>query len=246
MLSVEPTRTAYEQVADQLREFVLQGTLAPGEKLPPEPELGKMFGVSRGTIREAMRLLAAENFVTTARGVTGGTFVALPEPALVTERILLGLRQLSLGDHVTGSNLLEVRQILEEPAAALAAQRFDSGSPDPVLPVTLDNPRETIFEQNRGFHLSLLQIAGNPVLTLLAIPVFTVLRKYLTPMPAEFWIQRDNEHESILAAIHKSDSDAAGRLMGEHLRNLKPAYSDFPVVEGPRDFSLSTMNVPES
>ena len=65
-------RKAYEQVADQLRELIVTGELAPGERLPTETVLAREFGVSRATVREALRLLAAQGLIRTAKGAAAG------------------------------------------------------------------------------------------------------------------------------------------------------------------------------
>ena len=68
MLSVDRVRPAYQQVADQLLARVLDGSLAAGDRLPAEGELAVAFGVSRSTVREAFRVLASRDLITTVRG----------------------------------------------------------------------------------------------------------------------------------------------------------------------------------
>src|SRR5690606_41473079 len=62
-LRVRRVRAAYRQVADQLREQILTGTLPSGTRLPSEAELTGLFGVSRSTVREALRLLASQHLI---------------------------------------------------------------------------------------------------------------------------------------------------------------------------------------
>src|SRR4051812_32745651 len=71
---------AAQQIAEQIRLGIMRGELAPGERLPRELELAAEYSVSRGTIRETMKLLAAQHLVESTRGASGGTFVRLPEP----------------------------------------------------------------------------------------------------------------------------------------------------------------------
>src|ERR1051325_7951226 len=75
--SVRPP--AYQLLADELRADITSGRLQPGERLPPEPELCVKTGVSRSTVREALRLLARQHLIVTTRGVTGGSFVSHPD-----------------------------------------------------------------------------------------------------------------------------------------------------------------------
>lgn len=77
-LPVSRVLPAYQQVANQLRELIMKGTLVVGERLPAEGEMALKFGVSRSTVREALRGLSSQSLVQTKRGVNGGTFVAEP------------------------------------------------------------------------------------------------------------------------------------------------------------------------
>ena len=75
-LGVSRVRPAYQQVADQLLDLILSGSLSSGDRLPSEAELSGVFGVSRSTVREALRVLASRDLIHTLRGTTGGTFVS--------------------------------------------------------------------------------------------------------------------------------------------------------------------------
>src|SRR5437773_12556446 len=86
-VSVRRVREAFGQVADQLRDLIASGALLPGQRLPTEVELGAEFGVSRATVREALRLLAAHNLIRTAKGVGGGSYVNVPTVAHVSELV---------------------------------------------------------------------------------------------------------------------------------------------------------------
>src|SRR5213083_2811642 len=114
---------AYQLLADDLREQITSGQLRPGERLPTEPELCVRSGVSRSTVREALRLLASQHLIVTTRGVTGGSFVAHPDAAQLSEALSTGLTLLSNSAEVGLADLLELRRALEIPAAGLAAVR---------------------------------------------------------------------------------------------------------------------------
>ena len=228
-LKVEAIRPAYEQVALQIREAILEGRLAPGERLPVELELTRLFGVSRSTVREALRTLASQNLVTTTRGVTGGTYVAHPDPNQVTRYLETSIGLLSDVDEVTVAELTQVRRVLEVPAAKLAAERstpelieameksLDGSSPEATHPN---------FEGNRAFHGLLLDAAGNRLITLLTEPVFNVLRTRFVRQEASdrFWTEVDNDHAAIAAAVTAADGDSAAALMDTHLVRLGKTY----------------------
>lgn len=67
------------QVADLIRTAILEGRLAVDERLPTEEELARRFGISRPTVREALKVLAAQNLIRSRRGPSGGTFVNRPD-----------------------------------------------------------------------------------------------------------------------------------------------------------------------
>ena len=190
-------RKAYERIAAGLRDQILSGELARDERLPVESELARTFGVSRPTVREALRLLTAQNLVVTAKGRTGGSYVSAPSPAHISEYIRSGLDLLADGRRVSLEELLETRELLEVPAARLAALRrneqqlteLESTVPAQILKLS---PSEQ-FAFNEQFHSVVIQAAGN---TLLAIA----------------------------AAVAAGDADAAEGEMRSHLRFLHPFY----------------------
>src|ERR1700754_728063 len=105
---VNPGR-ASEMIVDQIRLLIRDGQLKPGDRLPAERELGEKFGVSRVTVREALRGLEANGMVTIKVGARGGAFVTAPTSARLSEGIidLLALSEL------TDKEVTEARQILE-------------------------------------------------------------------------------------------------------------------------------------
>jgi DNA-binding transcriptional regulator YhcF (GntR family) len=103
-LRVYRIETAYEQLAEQLRNQIVQGTLAPGERLPNEADLAAVFGVSRTTLREALRVLSSQHLITVRRCVTGGTFVAHPRPDNISQYLEASVGLLS------GTNVPERHQ----------------------------------------------------------------------------------------------------------------------------------------
>ena len=128
---------AYQLLADELREEITSGRLQPGERLPPEPELCVRTGVSRSTVREALRLLASQHLIVTTRGVTGGSFVSHPDAEQLSEALSTGLTLLTHSAGLGMADLLELRRALEIPAAGLAAARRTAGARGPAIVVQL-------------------------------------------------------------------------------------------------------------
>lgn len=229
-ISVHPIRLAFQQVADQLRKLVVHGELAPGTRLPSEPELAAQFGVSRSTIREALRMLSSQHLITTSRGVGGGSYVTHPEPEEISRLLHTNIGLLTGTKQVGVPELLEAREVLEVPAARFAAIRHSDAQLERLrsaLPATIsDRPEEWTFQVNAAFHKAILDAAGNELLRLVTAPIFTFLqtrflRNRATP---QFWDQVWEDHGVILEAITSGDPDRAGAEMLRHLETLRPTY----------------------
>src|SRR2546427_552984 len=98
-----------QQIADEIRSLIVAGTLSEGDSLGHEPDLVERFGVSRPSLREALRILEAEGLVTVVRGVRGGVVVHEPDGRMTarTAALLLQARNVPLADVFQARNLLE-------------------------------------------------------------------------------------------------------------------------------------------
>jgi DNA-binding FadR family transcriptional regulator len=227
---VRRVRKAYEQVADQLRELIVSGTLSPGERLPVESALARDFGVSRATIREALRVLAAQGLVRTAKGATGGSFVTLPTVDHISSFVEANVGLLTETRHVTLGELLEARELVEVPAARLAAGRRSDDdlerlrSTVPADELRLGSTEE--FTYNAEFHSCVLEASHNTLLTVSAQPIFTVLQTHLarSALPRSFHTSIHAHHLRILEAVEAGDADGAAGEMRDHLAFLRPYY----------------------
>src|SRR4051794_31072476 len=109
LLAVRRVRKAYEQVADQLRALIVSGQLKVGDRLPNETALAKEFGVSRATVREALRILSAQRLILTAKGSGGGTYVSRPGFDAISEFLQANINLLTEMHHISLDELLEAR-----------------------------------------------------------------------------------------------------------------------------------------
>jgi GntR family transcriptional repressor for pyruvate dehydrogenase complex len=192
--------------------------------------LAREFGVSRATLREALRLLGAENLIRTAKGAGGGSFVTVPSADDLSESLRSGLGRLAHAEHVTLEELLEARELLEVPAARLAARRRADEDVErlresiPSEPLRLGTQEQFVY--NRDFHAVVIESCGNTMLSIAAQPIFQVLPTHLSRSRlGREWHRSINEHHrSIAAAIGASDEDAAGDEMYDHLEYLRPFY----------------------
>jgi DNA-binding FadR family transcriptional regulator len=221
---------AYEGVAAELHEQILRGAVANGERLPNENALAAQFGVSRATIREALRLLAAQDLIRTAKGRGGGSYVQVPSTRSISNFLRGSLDVLSSADHVTVEELLEARELLEVPAARLAAVRRAGDDVARLRDsIHLDGSSvdgQAAFEEHTDFHAVVLEASGNTLLMIAAQPVFTVLMSGFSrsSFGPRFHQAVRNQHREIADAIDRGESELAGDLMYSHLEYLRPTY----------------------
>lgn len=220
---------AYRVLADALRRQILSGELRSGDRLPAETELCELHGVSRSTVREALRALVSERLLVTRRGVSGGSFVAAPEPGDIAGLVESSLALLTSADSVSVETLIEVRFMLEVPAAGLAAARRQE-SDVTALEATMFDPAATdldaMFTANRGFHLNVLRATANPVLEAVATPIFGVVYERFArrDAPESFWRQVDHDHRDILDRVRAGDVQGAEEAQRAHLGDIRPTY----------------------
>lgn len=237
-LSVNRIKPAYQQVADQVRELVLGGQLVPGNRLPVETDLASAFGVSRSTVREALRVLSSQGLIHTLRGTAGGSFVVEVDAASIADLLELKLGLLSGTDAVTVDELLEARELLELPAAALAATRRTdehlSAMREAIDAERRESERERQFVQHHLFHSVLLDAAGNRLLDLMTVPIFRVIRsRFLHDQSRPFWSDVDTDHADLLARIEDRDAAGATEVMRAHLSRLRTSYTTRDAPERP-------------
>jgi DNA-binding FadR family transcriptional regulator len=213
--AIDRSQPAYEVVANRLRTQIADGTLAPGDRLPAEANLAAGFGVSRSTIREALRALNSEGMIRTARGVSGGSFVTEIAAKATSEFLRARLGILSRQQAITTVELLETRALLEVAAAALAAERRTDGH--------LDELREALGLE-RDFHTTLLTAAQNRLLETVTVPLVQLLEANSNASDGAGPPDTDADHERILERIEARDPAGAAAAMEQHLNRLGDAY----------------------
>jgi GntR family transcriptional regulator, transcriptional repressor for pyruvate dehydrogenase complex len=222
---------AYQVLADELRGQITSGRLRPGQRLPTEPELCVRTGVSRSTVREALRLLASQHLIVTTRGVTGGSYVAQPDPARLAESLTGGVRMLLSYTPVGVDDLIEVREMVEVPAVGLAARRRTEEDLAALRRALYDPEHDDIpakLAAQRAFHAALAAAIRNPVYELLARPLYAVANEGELAEAAtlRLWSLVDAEHRAILRAVEDRDVEAAEEATRIHLANLKANWPE--------------------
>lgn len=227
-MSVEARTPAYQLLADEIRAQITSGRLRPGDRLPTEPQLCADTGVSRSTVREALRLLASQNLIVTTRGVSGGSFVAHPSPHQLAEALATGVHLLLANSSVNPEDLLEVRRLLEVPATRLAAIRRTDEHLTRLRATLLDihsADLEEIFKAHGQFHQIITEASGNSVLEVVMRPLYVVgnSRTLGEAVGRDLWASLDVEHREIIDAIERRDAEAAEASATIHLGHLTAA-----------------------
>jgi DNA-binding FadR family transcriptional regulator len=221
-LPARPVRSAPEQIGNAVKEWILDGTIQPGDRLPTEEQMAKMFGVSRPTVREALRELRSAQLVTSARGRTGGYRVAEVSVqtlgAGVAEAISLSLRMQTL----TYAQLFDVRVALELQAAASAAEQRTETDLERLRAALADVLRlpadpETVLARDLAFHRALAEATHNPLLVGFAGATITAFRRFGSDV-REIAAEEMTAHlDEVVAAVEAGDPEAARRAMRAHL-----------------------------
>ncbi len=167
---LETSRELSVQIAEAIRNAIVSGTLIVDERLPSESELAEKFGVSRPTVREALKRLAAQNLIRTMRGATGGAFVNRLRfdeaygQQITTSTLLLSMNAVSF------ETACEARYALERACVPLSAARR---LPDHLATMRAEIHRqkqpglsdESFCASDVAFHRALVDGAQNPVLS---------------------------------------------------------------------------------
>jgi DNA-binding FadR family transcriptional regulator len=218
-------------VADQLREQIFSGALPTGRRLPREVDLAEQLGVSRPTVREALRVLASENLIRTVKGPTGGSFVMRPTVDHISHFLTANINLLTAANEVTLDELLELRESLEVPSVRLACKRRTAEDLDRLRSMVPAEAGEDLttsdrFRFNKDFHETLVEAAGNKLVVLAAQPIFVVLQTHLrrTVLSAADYKVIHDGHVRLAEAIGAREEDLAETEMRQHLADLRPLY----------------------
>ncbi len=158
-----------DQIAEAIRAQILSGELTLDQRLPTESDLADSFGVSRPTIREALKRLAAKNLIRSKRGVSGGNFVSVPTDEQVRTDLRTTATLLVSHQIFTLTDVAESRRLLEAECATLAAARRTHDDLVDLGEIIATQEREELSDEqfceaDVAFHRAIVRAAHNPVL----------------------------------------------------------------------------------
>ena len=226
-----PRRSRPVRVADELKQWVVERDLKCGDKLPSEAEMISLFGVSKGTVREAMRILEAQGLVVTRTGPGGGSFVGRVSAERAGSLLAnyFYFQDLSIGD------IYQMRKVLEPEMVRGLAGTLTAAQLDELQALAERHPapaRSTEEEKQQhisslAFHARLSDFADNRLLGFVIgfmariLTDLTVYRRLYEPPNRALW-ERGRRHQlDLVEALRAGDSDGAGRIMTSHMRGAE-------------------------
>ncbi|MBP2551055.1 DNA-binding FadR family transcriptional regulator [Neorhizobium galegae] len=231
-----------KQVAENIRSAIMDGRLKIDERLPTEDDLARSFGISRPTVREALKRLAAQNLIHSRRGPQGGNFVKRPDPEGLSKAItgaatlLVGVGAFDIDEIVTAR--LETETICcrlacenrqEEGLQAMAAEilvQQDASISD-----------EEFCASDVRFHRALIDSSGNGPLKLM---MYTVIEAFIPITNMIVFRVRERRqvvayHTQIIDAVRARDAGAATAALSELLSYVRTSYSAALDARGKRE-----------
>ncbi len=228
------------RVAEAIKDWVVEKGLMPGDRLPGEAELIAHFGMSKGTIREAMRLLQAQGLVVTKTGPGGGSFVG----EVSTDRARALLANYFYFRNVSIDDIYQLRVALEPEVAASLAGRLDAGQIAQLEAIMADYAQPAAnAEEERAqhvaslrFHACLAEFSENAMLSFFIgfmariLTDLTVYKRLYAQPNEALWKQGRAHQLDLIAALKAGDSEGAREVMRDHMQMARRMMEDQEAV----------------
>ncbi len=219
------------QVADRIKDWVVERDLKSGARLPSETEMITQFGVSKGTVREAMRILEAQGLIVTRTGPGGGSFVG----EVTAERAKALLANYFYFQQLSISDIYQLRKLLEPELAAGLAGRLTADQLAELREIATryDRPAASPEEEREQhvtsltFHERLAGYAGNPLLAFCVsfmarmLADLTVYRRLYEPHNEELWARGRSHQIDLVDALERGDAEGARAIMRSHMEGAE-------------------------
>ena len=226
-----------KQISEKIREAILQGRLQVHERLPTEEDLAARFDVSRATIREALKRLAAQNLIRSRRGPAGGNFVNKPSREELratlanTATLLVSLGEFEL------LHIAEAREEIELACCRLAARRRTTEHLE-SLAREIDAQRDPSIADTEfcasdvRFHRTLVECARNPALEFAAAGIIEALQPAINMIVVRYRDRRQvaAQHERIRRGLEERDAEAACAGLRAYMNALRAQYREAQIA----------------
>ena len=228
-----PTKLVDHLVA-QIEEAIVSGSYRPGEKLPPSRELEGLLGASRGTLREAFRILTHKGLIEVKAGAKGGAFVRQPGTESVTESLGLLIRQ----REITIDDLYEFREVVED---ALVRQVIKKAGLSDIkelksllsemadlVPLGLSHFRQ-LLRVERRIRGEFIRVAQSKMYESVLYAIWDNLHSYARLyLPGDEGMPEEHldDWQTIISAIESRDAETAAAQTRDHLRRFAQHYKN--------------------
>lgn len=227
------TESLPKQIARQIRQAILDGHLKADDRLPGEQQLAQRYGVSRATIREALKRLAAQNLIRSRRGPAGGNFVKRPNQEelrdSLTTAAMLGV---SLGEFDL-TDVAEARREMERICCRMAARQADHEqfaimTEELEKQLSGDLSDEAFCASDVRFHRALVDAAGNRMLQLVMVTVIEALQPAMNMVVFRFRERHVivDQHRRLLSALSAGQAELACKVLEEQMDYLAKQFAD--------------------
>jgi GntR family transcriptional repressor for pyruvate dehydrogenase complex len=210
--------TTFEETVERLGTAIRLGLLAPSSKLPPERDLADQLGISRSTLRQALRTLVQSGHLVSLRGRSGGTFVSEQPPLAEREGEPLGEAAWAVLDH---------RVAIESGATILAAERADPAELEKLDALVGKMAGAEEFGDYRRadirFHIGIAEAAGSPRL----VSAMTEVQGQMSDLialiahPEEVLTRSNDQHRRLVGHLRRGDVTRAVKLMRRHIEGTE-------------------------
>ena len=213
--------------SEEIKTWVVDRDLKQGDRLPNEAEMIAIFGVSKGTVREALRILEAEGLISTRTGPGGGSFVN----KVTVEHAKSLLANYFYFERLSLSDFYQLRKILEPELAANLAGKLTEEQLNELdaLTASLPEPAKSAQEEKEQhiaslrFHQCLAEFAENRLLGFViafmarSLTDLTVYRRLYDPPNHELAMKGREHQQRLVRALRQGDADAAREIMASHM-----------------------------
>jgi GntR family transcriptional regulator, transcriptional repressor for pyruvate dehydrogenase complex len=216
-----------DRVATVLRKMFIRGDIAVGTMLPPESELMEQFGVSRPTLREALRVLESESLIQMQRGVRGGARVTSPTKQTLARYAGLILEY----EGVTLKDVYDARATLEADMIRKLAAEQDPQTITALREALRPADEEITDEQSRvalaEFHIAIATLCGNKTLQMVNEMLYHLIAKATRSMrpsgtrAEQAWKRSMKAHAQVVELIEAGDADGAVTFWRSHLERTE-------------------------
>ncbi|MCP4023217.1 MAG: FadR family transcriptional regulator [Desulfobacteraceae bacterium] len=216
----------FQDVVEQVQDAIISGKLKPGTRLPAERELKDMFNTSRGTLREALRVLEQKGLIEIKLGVSGGAIVKQIDAEPIIESLALLIRSGEISPH----HLAEFRMKLEGGLVELATNRAtkeEINEMEALWQQAKDcydrEDFESFLKADEKMHTMLGKMTKNPVFRFIQKTIHDNIHEYYDEylaMDKDRTMENLNDFEKIIQAIKNKDDQTASAIIQDHVKRF--------------------------